>query len=149
MFMAYCINIMIFWLLSSCKLQSYRFPSQTQIIDKKSRLKTENIIFKKYNIDSIRGRWHNGSARWQQWPCYLHEPGFESHLWPVEFFTCNKVSPLNNWIPTLTFVPQISSLRLSKVVCKTSKQKRLHYTYSIESVCICYGNMQKRKTKRL
>ena len=35
----------------------------------------------------------------------LTEPGFESYLRPVEFFSCNKVSPLNNRTPTLTSVP--------------------------------------------
>ena len=34
-------------------------------------------------------RWRNGLARLQQWPCYLQGTGFESHLAPVEFFTCN------------------------------------------------------------
>ena len=41
--------------------------------------------------------WRNGLAHLQQWPCYLQEPGFESHL-QTEFFACNKVSPLNNQI---------------------------------------------------
>ena len=31
-----------------------------------------------------------------QWPCYLQGPGFKPHLSPVEFFSCNKVSPVNN-----------------------------------------------------
>ena len=30
----------------------------------------------------------------QQWRCSLQGPGFESHLLPVEFFSCKKVSPL-------------------------------------------------------
>ena len=62
-----------------------------------------------YNIKKIyiflRSRWRNGLVRLQQWPCYLQGPEFESHLLPVEFFACNKVSPLNNWTPTLTSVP--------------------------------------------
>ena len=41
----------------------------------------------------------------QQWSCYLQGPGFESHLRPVEFLSCNKVSPLSNQNPTLTSVP--------------------------------------------
>ena len=41
-------------------------------------------------------RWGNGLACLQQWLCYLKGPGFESHLQPVEFFACNKVSPVNN-----------------------------------------------------
>ena len=44
-------------------------------------------------------RWRNGLARLQYNPCYLQGPGFESHLWPVEFFICNKISPLNNRTP--------------------------------------------------
>ena len=54
---------------------------------------------------NTRSRWRNGLARLQQWPCYLQGPGFESHLRPVEFFACNKVSPLNNRTLTLTSVP--------------------------------------------
>ena len=42
-----------------------------------------------------RSRWCNGLACLQQWLCYLQGPGFESHLRQVEFFACNKVSPLN------------------------------------------------------
>ena len=41
---------------------------------------------------STRSRWRSGLARLQQWPCYLQGPRFESHLRPVEFFVCNKVS---------------------------------------------------------
>ena len=52
----------------------------------------------------IVSRWCNGLARLRQWPCYLQGPGLESHLWPVEFFTCNKVSPLNNRTSMLTYV---------------------------------------------
>ena len=55
--------------------------------------------------EKIRSRWRNGLARLQQWLCYLQGPGFESHLLPVEFFACNKVSPLNNRAPTLISVP--------------------------------------------
>ena len=54
---------------------------------------------------TTRARWGNGLAHLQQWLCCLHGPGFESHLRPVEFFPCNKVSPLNNRIPTLTSAP--------------------------------------------
>ena len=43
---------------------------------------------------SVVSRWCNGLARLQQELSY-QGPGFESHLCPVEFFTCNKVSPLN------------------------------------------------------
>ena len=39
-------------------------------------------------------RWRNGLERLQQWLCYLQGPEFESHLWPVEFFSCNKVYSL-------------------------------------------------------
>ena len=53
---------------------------------------------------NFRARWCNGLACLQQWPCYRQRPGFESHLRPVEFFACNKVSPLNNRIPALTSV---------------------------------------------
>ena len=48
---------------------------------------------------AVRARWGNGLASLQQWLCYLQEPGFESHLRPVEFFSCNKVSPLNSQTP--------------------------------------------------
>ena len=42
-------------------------------------------------VDHIAvSRWGNGLGRLQQWPCFLHRPGFESHLRPVEFFACNK-----------------------------------------------------------
>ena len=46
----------------------------------------------------------SGLTRFQQWPCYLHGPVFESHLQSEEFFACNNVSPLKNWTPMLTFV---------------------------------------------
>ena len=36
-----------------------------------------------------------GLARLQRGWCYLQVTGFEPHLWPVEFFADNKVSPLN------------------------------------------------------
>ena len=49
--------------------------------------------------------WHNGLGCLQIWLCYLQGPGLESHLWPVEFCTCRKVSPLNNQTPTLRSVP--------------------------------------------
>ena len=80
-----------------------------------------------------RARWRNGLARLQQWSCNLQEPGFESHLWQVEFFSCNKVSSLNNWIPTLTSVPvtQLSSPRLSVVACKTNKRTKQTYGFAI------------------
>ena len=53
----------------------------------------------------LLSRWCNGLERLQQWSCYLQGPGFESHLRPVEFLSCNKVSPLSNQNPTLTSVP--------------------------------------------
>ena len=44
-------------------------------------------------ISSIQQYWWcNGLACLQQWSCYLQGPEFRSHLRPVEFFTCNKVS---------------------------------------------------------
>ena len=61
------------------------------------------IIFMWYMI-TIEQPWRNGLARLQQWLCYLQGPGFESHLRPVEFLACNKVSPLNNQIQTLASV---------------------------------------------
>ena len=45
------------------------------------------------------------SSALEQWPCYLQGPGFKSHLRPVDFFSCNKVSPLNNQTPTLRSMP--------------------------------------------
>ena len=56
-------------------------------------------------IENTRARWHTGLARLQQWLCYLQGPGFESHLRPVEFFACNKVSPLSKQIPMLASLP--------------------------------------------
>ena len=50
-------------------------------------------------INGPRSRWRNGLARLHQWSRYLQGPGFESHLQPVDFFTCNKVSRLNNRAP--------------------------------------------------
>ena len=58
-----------------------------------------------FNGVTIRARWRNGLARLQQWQCYLQGPGFESHIRPVDFFACNKVSLLNSWMPTLTSMP--------------------------------------------
>ena len=49
-----------------------------------------------------RARWRNGLAHFQQRLCYLQGPGFESHLQPLEFFSCNNVSSLNNRIQKLT-----------------------------------------------
>ena len=46
----------------------------------------------------------NDLERLQQWLWCLQEPGFESHLQPIECFTCNKVSLLNNCTLTLTSV---------------------------------------------
>ena len=40
--------------------------------------------------------WRHGLVHLQQWSRYLQGPGFESHLRPVDFFACNKVSPLNS-----------------------------------------------------
>ena len=54
---------------------------------------------------NISNYWRNGLAREQQWLRYLQGPGFKSHLRPVEFFFCNKVSPLNNQTPTPTSEP--------------------------------------------
>ena len=56
-------------------------------------------------ICCLVSRLSNGLARLQHWLCYLQGPGFESHLRPVDFFFCNKVSALNNWISTLTSEP--------------------------------------------
>ena len=62
-------------------------------------------------------RWCNGLARWQQWLCYLQGPEFESHLRPVDFFSCNKVSPLTNSNPQhLCHVLLECSLKLSGAV---------------------------------
>ena len=44
-------------------------------------------------------RWRNGLALLQHWPCYLQGLGFESHLGPVEFSACKKVSPLKKLKP--------------------------------------------------
>ena len=58
-----------------------------------------NAQQKKTNDIIKQSRWRNGLARLQQWLCYLQEPGFEPHLWPMEFFICNQVSPLTNQCP--------------------------------------------------
>ena len=72
-------------------------------------------------------RWCNGLARLQQWLCYLQGPGFESHLRPVEFFSCNKVSPLNNRIPTPTSVPCAPIIRGHKGLHKKQPNKKKDY----------------------
>ena len=73
-----------------------------------------------------RSRWRSGLARLQQWPCYLQGPGFESHLRPVEFFACKKVSPLNNRTPTLTSVPCAPIILLNAIrgACKTCNKQQ-------------------------
>ena len=48
----------------------------------------------------------------QQWPWFLQGPGFESHLWPVEFFVCINVSLLSNQTPRLVSVPCTSPIWL-------------------------------------
>ena len=47
-----------------------------------------------YWYSTKRCRWRSGLARLQQWSYYLQGPRFKPHLWPVEFFSCKKVSPL-------------------------------------------------------
>ena len=59
-----------------------------------------------YIVDAkMVSRWCNGLARLQHWPFYLQAPGFVSQLLPVEFFSCNKVSPLNDQTTTSRSVP--------------------------------------------
>ena len=99
------------------------------IINKRSHYITDTHwwVYLNYLSHSLekylqRLRWCNGLARLQQWSCYLQGPGFKFHLWPVEFFTSNTVSLLNNRIQTLWSVPQLSNPRLSGAACKTSNQ---------------------------
>ena len=65
----------------------------------RKKFKLFAIFLKSYS----RGR--IGLVRLQQWLCYLQGPGFEFRLRPVEFFACNKVSPLNNRIPICVMCP--------------------------------------------
>ena len=58
-----------------------------------------SIVYSYESQVSVRSRWCNGLARLHQRPCYLQGPGFKSHLRPVKFFTCNKVSPLSQSNP--------------------------------------------------
>ena len=56
----------------------------------------------------------------------LQRPGFEFHLLPLKFFTCNKVSPFNNQTPTLRSVPcaPINYNRAIKGTCKAPNQRQ-------------------------
>ena len=55
-----------------------------------------------------RARLRSGLARLQQQLYHLQVPGFECHLQPVEFFACNKVSPLYSRIlTTVSYAPII------------------------------------------
>ena len=56
----------------------------------------------------------------------MQEPRFESRLQPVEFFTCNKISSLNNQTPTRTSVPcaPIVQLKAIRGTCKATKKKK-------------------------
>ena len=69
-------------------------------------------------------RWRNGLVRLPQGLCYQPRPGFESHLWPVEFsFACNKVSPLTNLTLTLTSV----SCTPIRGTCKKNQKKTFYF----------------------
>ena len=62
---------------------------------------TQTIItLKRFEVKPLR--WRNGLARLLQWLCCLQGPGFESRVRPVDFFLCNKVSPLNSQTQTPT-----------------------------------------------
>ena len=51
------------------------------------------MLFINFIRPEQQSRWRNGLARLQQWPCYLQRHEFESHLQPVDFSACKKVSP--------------------------------------------------------
>ena len=81
----------------------------------------------------ILSRWCNGLAHLQQYSCYQQGPRFESHLRPVEYFTCNKVYPLNDRTSTLKSVPQQTSSKLSgKYVKHPTKNKFTRLLYSFK-----------------
>ena len=84
------------------------------------------------NVCTFRrgARWCSGLARWQQWLCYLRGPGFESHLRPVEFFVCNKVSPLNS-------NTKICAMRFNYL---TQGYQGLHVKKAKQVICLCISN---------
>ena len=53
-------------------------------------------IFSSDNDNDNRPNWYNALEHLQWWLCYLQGTRFESHLWPVEFFSCNKIFLLVN-----------------------------------------------------
>ena len=59
-------------------------------------------------------QWFSACSNGQ--PCYLQWPGLKFHLQPVEFFTCNKVSLLNNWTPNV----KICAMCTTKLAAKLS-----------------------------
>ena len=79
-----------------------------------------------------RSRWCNGLAPLQQWPRYRQGPGFESHLRPVEVFTRNKVSPLNNRTTILRLVScaPINQLKTIKSTKRVQQFSVGRHTYT-------------------
>ena len=79
-----------------------------------------------------RSRWCNGLAPLQQWPRYRQGPGFESHLRPVEVFTRNKVSPLNNLTTKLRLVScaPINQLKTIKSTKRVQQFSVGRHTYT-------------------
>ena len=57
--------------------------------------------------------------------CDLRGTRFKSNLVPVEFYACNKVSPLKNCSPMLRSVPRASITQLKAVrgTCKAPNKK--------------------------
>ena len=83
----------------SLKLTSVKLiNTQSNLTEHKHSILQHNTAFISNEcciiLQYIRSRWRSGLARLQQWSCYQQGPWFESHLWPVEFFSCKKVSPL-------------------------------------------------------
>ena len=101
----------------------------------------------------IRSRWRRGLVRLQQWSYYLQGPGFESHLRPVEFFSCIRFlhSPNQTLTPTSVLWYNMKTCFLSwyqiTTINKVKKRKKSdHKVIAVGHVSIysilCQTNLQ-------